>query len=86
MGKNGELNKEAFLHLLVDKHNHSGIQCRGVVIHRLLRTFEALSSGLQEQGLAKRQADRIALRAALQVEGWSDDEARMARNRLLPPV
>lgn len=47
----------------------------GIILHRLIRTMEELSSGLQNRGATKKRADSQALIAALILEDWPRQEA-----------
>lgn len=76
------MSKEKYSEDIVDNHNQSGIQCRGVVLHRLLRTFEAMASGLRERGFTREQADYHALYTAFRLEGWSAAEAKASASQL----
>ena len=68
---------------MIDNRNQSGRQSRGEALHRLFRTFEAMSAGLRKQGLTRGQADYYALYTAFRLEGWSDAEAKASANRLM---
>jgi len=78
------MGREEFWEQMVDNRNQSGRQFRGEALHRLFRTFEAMSAGLRKQGLPRGQADYHALYTAFRLEGWSDAEARASASRLMP--
>lgn len=48
----------------------------GILLHRIIRTMEELSTGFQKLGVSKQRADSQALIAAYVLEGWPREEAQ----------